>query len=252
MTEKPFLPPKRKQRVWKAVSGILKLFYKKPQILNLNSEMPKKAIFVANHAAMNGPLVYSLYLPFFHVTWGAYQMLGNYKMRRDYLRDVYFIQKRKKSKSTATALANFEAAFSIYFYRGIKVLPTYPDLRIVKTIKNSITCLDDDTSVLIFPENSNDGYKDVLTEFFGGFVSLAERYRKTHNGQDVDLCPVYYSIKKRKIVIGKCSKLLNYAGLSREQIAENFRMQVNNLYFDYIFSDGDSSKDKGSDYIKDE
>lgn len=237
MKEKPFLPPKRKQRVWKTVSGFLKLFYKKPQIINLNNEMPKKAIFVANHAAMNGPLMYSLYLPHFHVTWGAHQMLGNYAMRRDYLRDVYFIQKRKMRKSSASFLATIEAPFSIYFYRGIKVLPTYPDMRIVKTIKNSITCLDDDTSVLIFPENSADGYKDVLTQFYCGFVALAERYRKTHNGQDVDICPVYYSIKKRKIVIGKCSTLASYVGLTREQIAENFRLQVNNLYFDYILSD---------------
>lgn len=239
MKEKPFSLPKRKQYVWKPVSALLKLGYKKPQILNLNKEMPQKAIFVANHAAMSGPMVYALYLPYFHVTWGAYQMLGNYKMRYRYLRDVYFMQKRKTSKVGATALASFEAAFSIYFYRGIKVLPTYPDMRFVKTVKNSITCLDDNTSVLIFPENSSDGYKEVLTNFYGGFVTLAERYRKTHDGQDVDICPMYYSPRKDKIVIGKCSKLANYKDMTREQISEDFCKQVNNLYFEYILSDRD-------------
>ncbi len=212
--------------------------YKKPQILNLNKEMPQKAIFVANHAAMNGPVIYSLYLPYFHVTWGAHQMLGNYKTRYRYLRDVYFVQKRKMTKIGASALASFEAAFSIYFYRGIKVLPTYPDMRVVTTIKNSIACLDDNTSVLIFPENSSDGYHDVLTEFYGGFVSLAERYDKTHD-EGVAICPMYYSPRCHKIVIGKYSKLSNYPNMTRSQIAEDFRRQVNNLYFEYILSDRD-------------
>ncbi|MCM1289456.1 MAG: hypothetical protein NC132_02240 [Corallococcus sp.] len=237
MKEKPFSPPKRRQPVWKPVSAVLKLCYKKPQIINLNKAMPDKAIFVANHAAMSGPVVYSLYLPYFHVTWGAYQMLGNYKMRYRYLRDVYFVQKRKMSKAGASALASFEAAFSIYFYKGIKVLPTYPDLRFVKTIKNSVACLNDGTSVLVFPENSSDGYREVISEFYGGFVSLAERYRKTH-GEDVNICPMYYSPRKNKIVIGKCSKLADYPNMTREQVAEDFRRQVNNLYFEYI-SDGD-------------
>lgn len=239
MKEKPFSPPKRRQHVWKPVSALLKLFYKKPQIINLNRKMPKRAIFVANHAAMSGPMVYALYLPYFHVTWGAYQMLGNYKMRYRYLRDVYFMQKREMSKMSATALASFEAAFSIYFYRGIKVLPTYPDVRFVKTVRDSIACLDDNTSVLIFPENSSDGYKEVLTEFYGGFVTLAERYNKTHEGEDVDICPMYYSPRKHKIVIGKCSKFSNYENMTRDQIAEDFRKQVNDLYYEYILSDRD-------------
>lgn len=236
--KKNFSPPKRKQRVWKPVSAMLKMGYKRPQILNLNTEMPDKVIFVANHAAMNGPMIYALYLPYFHVTWGAHQMLGNYRMRYRYLRDVYFVQKRKMSKVGASMLASFEAAFSIYFYRGIKVLPTYPDARFVHTIKNSIACLENGTSVLVFPENSSDGYHDVLTEFYGGFVSLAERYDKTHD-ESVAICPMYYSPRKHKLVIGKCSRLSNYPNMSREQIAEDFRRQVNNLYFEYILSDRD-------------
>ena len=242
MKEVPFSPPKRNQPVWKHVERLLKAFRKKPKIINLNDEMPKKAIFVANHVAMNGPLTYSLFLPYFHVTWGAYQMLGNYNMRYLYLRDVYFRQKRNKNKFASRLLARFDALFSIYFYRGIKVLPSYPDGRLVSTIKHSIACLEEDTSVLIFPEDSDHGYKDVMTKFFGGFVTLAERYRKKHNGDEVDICPMYYSKSKHKIIIGKCSKLSDYPNMTRDQVAEEFRNQVNNLYFDYIFSD---NKDAG-------
>lgn len=237
MKKKEFRVPKRKQPVWRPVSAILKLFYKKPKIVNLNSEMPTRAILVANHAAMSGPMVYALYLPIFHATWGAHQMLGNYKMRFHYLRDVYFVQKRGMKKFWASIIAAFEAAFSIYFYKGMKMLPTFMDARFAATIKNSVACLEQDVSVMIFPEDSSDGYHDILMSFFNGFVMLAERYRRK-TGEDVDICPVYYSKNKNVIYIGKPSRLSDYPDMNRDEIAEEFRKQVNSLYTDYVCEKG--------------
>lgn len=233
--KKQFEVPKRKQPVWKHVSKLLKRIYKKPEIVNLNDSLPQKAIFVANHCAMNGPLVYALHLPVFHITWGAHQMMGNYKMRFHYLRDVYFIQKRGMKKFWASILASFEAAFSIFFYRGIKTMPTFTDGRMVSTIKNSITCLDNDVSVLIFPEDSSEGYHEILTAFFSGFVSLAERYHKTH-GEHAEIYPMYYSQTHNKLVIGKPQTLAHFPEMNRRQIAEEFRKIVNSLYTEHICS----------------
>lgn len=234
MKKKEFRVPKRKQPVWRPVSAILKLFYKKPRIVNLNDSLPPRAIYVVNHAAMSGPMIYALHFPAFHVTWGAHQMLGNYKMRFKYLRDVYFVQKRGMHKFPATLIAGFEAAFSIYFYRGMKMMPTFMDSRFAGTIRNSVTCLDNDVSVMIFPEDSSEGYKDIITSFFSGFVTLAERYRRKHNGEEVDIFPVYYSKANKVIVIGKPSKLADYPGLSRDEISEQIRLQLNALYTDEI------------------
>lgn len=165
MKQKTFQVPSKKQPVWKVVSKLLKGIYKKPQILNLNEEISEKSILVANHSAMNGPVVYSLYFPLFHATLGAYQMLGNYKSRFRYLRDVYFVQKRGMKKFPATLIASFEAIFSIFFYRGMKVLPSYDDARVVTTIKNSIACIDANVPVMIFPEDSSTGYHEKLKSF---------------------------------------------------------------------------------------
>lgn len=243
--KKEFRVPKRKQPVWRPVSSILKLFYKKPKIVNLNDQLPTRAILVANHAAMGGPMIYALHLPIFHATWGAHQMLGNYRMRFHYLRDVYFVQKRGMKKFPASLIAAFEAAFSIYFYRGMKMLPTFMDARFAATIRNSVTCLENDVSVMIFPEDSSDGYHDILTGFFNGFVILAERYRKK-TGEDVDICPVYFNKKKNVIFIGKTSKLSSYPDCDRDQVAEQLRLQVNALYTDYVCKyDPDADKSKG-------
>ncbi len=234
--QKEFKVFKRKQLVWKIVAPILKLFYKKPKIVNLNESLPTRAILVANHAAMSGPMVYALHLPIFHATWGAHQMLGNYKMRFHYLRDVYFIQKRGMNKFFATIIASFEAAFSIYFYKGMKMMPTFMDARFATTVRNSVTCLENDVSIMIFPEDSSDGYHDILTKFFPGFITLAERYRKK-TGEDVDICPIYYSKKNNVIYIGKTTKLSDYPDMSRDEISEEIRNKVNSLYTEHVCKD---------------
>ena len=90
-------------------------------------------------------------------------------------------------------------------------------------------------SLLIFPENSNVGYKDLLTDFFPGFVILANQYYRA-TGEDVPVYPVYYSVKKRIMVIGKplfVQEMIK-EGLKRNQIAERFCNEVNQLYCDYI------------------
>ena len=226
---------KKDQPVWKRTSKVLKWIFKKPEIISLSGELPQKAIYVANHAAMFGPVMYNLYMPVSIAPWGAYPMTEDYKSRYNYLRNVYFIQKRHKSKFAATILASFEAALSIYFYRGLRVIPSYNDNRFIKTIRRSIDMLDNDIGVMIFPEDSDEGYHEVLTDFHAGFVELAKYYGKK-KGEDIPIYPVYYHAKKRVIVIGEPSRLTDYTdkGMNRQEIATNFCHQVNELFFNHI------------------
>lgn len=64
---------------------------------------------------------------------------------------------------------------------------------------------------------------------------LSERYFKK-TGIDVPIYPVYYQIKKRIMVIGKPVYMQDLVkkGMNRDQIAEHFRVLVNNLYYEYI------------------
>ena len=235
MSKKKYNEIKKRKPVWRCVSGILKLFFKKPKLINLAGELPDKAIYVANHSAMFGPLIYNLYLPAKIAQWGAYPMLGNYKSRYRYLKDVYFIQKRHKSKFSATILAFLEAFFSPFIYKGMRVLPSYNDTRFITTIRKSMQMLDNDIGVIIYPENSNDGYHETMTGFFPGFVELARYYHRKH-GQNVPIYPVYYHAKKKTMVIGQAQYLSDYLnrGLNRKEIAAELCTQVNNLFLQYI------------------
>lgn len=213
----------------------MRMFFKKPKILSLSGELNDRAVFVANHAAMFGPVVYNLYLPAQFAQWGAWPMLGTWKQRYHYLRDVYFIQKRHKNKFAATLLALFEAGFSPMFYKGLRVLPSYNDQRFLITLRKSMQVLDSGKGVIIFPENSDDGYHETLTEFYAGFVELAKYYRK-RKGEDVPIYPVYYHAKLKKIVIGFPSYYSEYEakGMDRKQIANEFCRQVNELFEQHI------------------
>lgn len=223
------------QPVWNGTAKFLRLFFKKPQIVSLSGEISDKAIFVANHAAMFGPVMYNLYLPAQFAQWGAWPMLGTWKQRYHYLRDVYFIQKRGKNKFAATLLAFLEAGFSPMFYKGLRVLPSFNDQRFITTLRKSFQVLDSGRGVMIFPENSDEGYKETLTEFYAGFVELAKCYRK-YRGEDLPIYPVYYHAKSKKMVVGYPCYYSDYEakGYSRKQIAADLCRQVNDLFESHI------------------
>ena len=226
--------PKRKQPIFKIVKGFFGLFYR-CNVLSLEGEVPERAIVISNHAGKSGPMVLEINYPKFNVKWGAHQMLGNYKSRFLYLRNVLYMQKYGKNKFTSTIKSLFEALFSKMLYKGIKVFPTYQDARLVKTVKASILALENNASIMIFPENSNSGYFDVLTELHGGFATLSEQYYKK-TGEDLPIIPMYYHRKTRQIIIGKKSYLhrLKEQGFDRDALCEYYKKQINDLYFKYI------------------
>ena len=46
----------------------------------------------------------------------------------------------------------------------------------MKTIKESVAALDEGYNIVIFPEDSSDGYFAELKSFYRGFIVLAETY----------------------------------------------------------------------------
>ena len=74
-----------------------------------------------------------------------------------------------------------------------------------------------------------------MTHFFSGFVMLSEQYFKK-TGVDLPIFPMYYGKKKKKIIVGKPLYVQDFVkqGLNRDEIAEQYRLAVNQLYYDYF------------------
>ena len=154
-------PKRKKQPFFAVIKFLMRPIYRRVKTVVLGPQLDNKCLYIINHANKSGPIIYDMYFPVRTVKWAAHQMLGNYASRKAYLRDVLYIQKNKMKKSAAAFKATFEAMFSPFFYKGMKMLPTYSGLKQMSTVKKSVRALDDDTALMIFPEDSTDGYFDV-------------------------------------------------------------------------------------------
>jgi len=208
----------------------MRLFHRKIRTVFLDGKPDGKCLYVINHANKYGPILYELYFPVYNVKWGAAPMLGSYGERRKYLRDVLYIQKNGYGKAKASFKSFFEAFFSAFFYKGMKMVPTYPDARLVKTVKKSVDILGE-SALMIFPEDSGEGYFDVINKFLPGFVLVLEQYYRK-NQEDVPVRAAYYSKQRRLIVVDGACYLQDFKaqGLDREGIAEAMRIKVNALH----------------------
>lgn len=228
----------KKKPFFSLVMRFLRLFYRKPKFTFVCEKIEQPSIIISNHASLKGPMLHEMYMPVSTAKWGAGEMLENYKTRYNYLRNVFYMQKKGYGKVRATLFAIVAAAFSKFFYKGMNVIPTWQDTKILDTFSKSMAALNGGTSILIFPENSDEGYKEFLTQFYSGFVALAELYYRK-NKIRLPVYPVYYHKRSNRMIVGEAHFVQDFAeqGLSREQIADEFRKIVNGLYEKYAVDD---------------
>ncbi len=215
---------------------IMRLFSKKPTLINYGeNQIADKSIIVSNHSAAVGPLQLEFWLNHYFVPWGTHEMTGGVKDRWNYLTNNYFTRQKHFVKFVGI-LISIPAVFVLkWFYKGIELIPTYKDSRLKHTFDKSIERLDKNQSILIFPENFSNGYKEVLDEFYPGFVSLSKTYFNKRN-EDLPVYPVYVYRKEGVILIGQpqtIQPLLN-KGMSKEDIATHFMNEVNGLRTRYL------------------
>lgn len=229
--KKDLTTTKRNRHVFNAFKKIVRLFYKKPKVITLGQPIEDGSLLLCNHANKNGPLAYDMFLPAYTIKWGASQMFGKYKDRFLYLRDVLYIQKNGYGKPAATVKATFEAFFSKYIYKGLNLIPSYTDTRLISTVKRSVEALKNNVSVMIFPEDSSKGYFDVLTTFLPGFTLVVSAYKKD-TGKDLPIRPVYYHKKKSLMIIGETyyESELAKQGITKRELPDFFKNKVNELY----------------------
>lgn len=227
----------REHPFFERFKALFRLFKTRPEIIDLNEEAGEAGIFVANHSAASGPFTYELFFPRRVVPWGTHEMCGDYRERWNYLYHVFYQQKLGYCKAAAFLIATPFAVISKLLYNGAELIPTYRDLRLKITIRRSLDALRRGRNILIFPENSSDGYHETLREFNGGFVTLAKRFR-TETGRDVPIYTVYYSDKRNRMVIDKPMFLKRIeqelGGGDNKRIAAFFLRRINELNRKYV------------------
>ena len=225
----PQFPNKRKP-FFTALKAVLKKLKPKLRLIDRNNGQAKPGIFISNHCGTSAPFMIESYLPYSHHPWGAYQMNGNIVSRFKYLYHVLYRQKLHMARVPAFLLALIVCPVSKGYYKGMGLISSYPDLRLKKTMRRSVEYLHDNVSIVIYPENSEEGYKDELTGLHGGFAMLSRVYERKYH-VDVPVYPVYFNKQTSTMIVDTPTYIgdLRKQGMSQADICEFFKNRINNL-----------------------
>lgn len=222
----------RNKRFRFLVHGLIKRFTRRTEFIYLGEKITEPTLLLSNHAGISAPYGFEAYMNEPLRMWGAYQMTKGYKSVKRYYTDVFLRQKHPNYSNFKCKLLGFLISpLAALYYSGNTVIPTYPDARFKETIRESEETLDKGMSIVVFPEDSSNGYFEQLKSVFGGFAVLCERLYK--KGKDVLIACCYYHKKKRKCVVDNPARysVLRGKTFDRNALAEKILKRINGLKF---------------------
>jgi len=221
---------KNQRKTWfKCLKAGLKLVNPKPKFIFLGDEPEQGAVMLCNHVGTTAPLRLELYFQHNFRFWGAHEMNEGMRSMYKYLSTTFYQDKKHWKPVPAKIMAFFATPITTAIYKGMKLISTYRDSRLRGTIKQSVQVLDTNQSIIIFPEDSTNGYLDVLEGFHSGFVLLLNECFR--NGKDLPIYVMYYQKAKNRYIIDKkvmYSTLLKKYN-TKEEIAECLKNRCNQL-----------------------
>ena len=219
------------KRSWwfRGYKGFIRLFKKKPTFKYLGEPFKPGSLILSNHEGTSAPLAFELFVNEPFTFWGAYQMNGSLASLYKYQTKDYYHGKKHWPLWAARLFCLLASPLTWIFYRGIKLIPIYPGAKLRTTLNLSIDAIKNGKSIIIYPEDSSEGYLQVLKGFHAGFVLLCEQCLK----QGIDL-PIHVSYLNKKDKIYVIDKAISYSSLkekysSKEEIAQALCNRMNEI-----------------------
>ncbi|MBQ9744259.1 MAG: hypothetical protein IJW19_03950 [Clostridia bacterium] len=220
------------KRKWyfKALKKVMKIRYKKPEFIYLDGENIKEgSIILSNHEGTDAPMAFEIYHNSKFRMWGAHEMNSGLIELYKYQTKVYYHEKKHWNIHLARVFCLVASPLTNLFYSGLNLISTYKDNRFVKTVKESYNTLKNGENIIIYPEDSTNGYLAELEGFHAGFALLCEYCSR--KGLDV---PIYVTYFKKKENIYIIDKPVMYSELSarensKEKIAKALCDRCNEL-----------------------
>lgn len=222
---------KKERKLWfKGLKQVMRVKYKRPTFVYLDGqEFQNGAIILSNHEGTDAPMSLEIYCPAPLRMWGTHEMNSGLKTMYRYQSQVYYHEKKHWNLHLARLFCLIACPLTNLFYKGLNLISTYRDSRLRETLRESIAALKKGEDIVIFPEDSTEGYLEELKGFHKGFMVLAETCLK--QGIDVPIYVTYYKKKERVYVIDKpilYSKLKEKFA-TREEINSHLLNRCNQL-----------------------
>lgn len=222
--------PVQNRKAW--FRGFKKLLvgrYKKPEFIFLGEGFGNGGIILSNHEGTEAPLSLELYCDKPIRMWGAGEMNSGLIAMYKYQTRVYYHEKKHWNLFLARLFCLIASPLTNLFYKGLNLISTWHDARFFRTLKESLAAMEKGENIVIFPEDSTNGYLEELEGFQAGFVMLAEVCLK--RGIDVTIHVTYFRKKDMKYIVAepvKYSELIA-DGSNREQVAQKLLERCNEL-----------------------
>ena len=221
---------KKNRKFWfRCLKGFLKIFVRRPKFVYLGEQINTPSIILSNHVGAKGPVKLELYLNTQFRFWGTFEMNSNLKSIYKYLSNIYFYKKKHMPKFLAKIVGFIACPFLKLFYSGLNLISTYPDVRFRKTLRESLNTINSSQNLIIFPEDSSNGYHDTLLSFYSGFVFFADFCLK--QGLDLPICVMYFKKKQNTFIVDQPIKYSELAkmNLDKKEIAKLLCDKANSL-----------------------
>ena len=226
------VPKKKKEKrklYFRILKRLMKSRYKEPTFVYLGEKIGDGSVILSNHEGTDAPMSLEIYLDRPIRMWGAYEMNSGIPTLYKYQTRVYFHEKKHWNIHLARLFCLIASPLTHLFYSGFDLISTYKDIRLVKTMRESIEALKSGDNVVVFPEDSTNGYLAELEGFHEGFVLLADTCKK--KGMDLPIYVSYFRKSDRTYIF---DAPINYSELSakyknREEIAKYLCNRCNEL-----------------------
>lgn len=220
---------KNRKLYFRVLKKIMKVRYKEPTFIYLGEEIQGGAMILSNHEGTDAPMSLEIYLDKPMRMWGAHEMNSGLRALYKYQTRVYYHEKKHWNLHLARLFCLIASPLTHLFYSGLDLISTYRDVRLVKTMRESVKAIKNGDNVVIFPEDSAKGYLAELEGFHEGFILLADVCRK--RGIDLPIFVTYFRKSDCTYIIDRpvrYSELLA-GGRSRNEIARILCERCNEL-----------------------
>ena len=220
---------KKKRRFsFRILKHLMKMRYKRPAFVYLGEKFKHGSLILSNHEGTDAPMSLEIYNPHPTRMWGAHEMNSGLKAMYKYQTRVYYHEKKHWNLHLARLFCLLASPLTNLFYKGLNLISTYHDARFMKTIKESIEAIRKGESIVIYPENSENGYLAELESFHYGFIVLADVCLR--RGIDLPVYVTYYRKSDKVYIIDKPVMYSEISkGKSKEEISNVLLNRCNEL-----------------------
>lgn len=195
-----FSETKKKPLFYKFLRRIVTIFIRRREFIGIENMPEEPSLYIGNHAQAYGPLVCEAYFPGRKNIWCIGQMM-KLKEVPAYAYEDFWHLKPKWIRWFFKLVSYIIAPICSYVMSRADTIAVYKDARLMATYRETMSALEDNINVIIFPESRTE-FNNIVNEFQDKFIDVARLYyRKT--GKKVKFVPMYNAAKLKKVVFGK-------------------------------------------------